>query len=855
VILLVLLLQLPDSLPAKPAPPPVAWRELIGAYASGAETLYIYEDRGALVMLVDSSAPARLTRASDSVFTTPAEGPLGGTSLLFHRNEIQAGSRAWRHLQLGPADGGQLRLTPVQPVAELLRVDRALTPPAESGAFLMPDLVEPAALDASIHLDIRYASTNNFLGSVFYPSAHAFLQCPAALALVRAARALRPLGYGLLIHDAYRPWYVTKVFWDATPPASRWLVADPARGSKHNRGAAVDITLYDLATRRPVEMPSTYDEATPRAQADFPGGTSLQRWHRALLRRVLESQGFTVNPSEWWHFDFRDWARYPILNTPFEELVGTAVQDTTRYTHADTLRGSNGPGRAWWDVQFYDLHARVNPADSSITGWNGITYRVLQASPAAGMQIDLQVPLEVDSIVQDRRKLRYRRDGNAFFVTLAARQRPGEQRAITVWYHGKPHIGRRLPWDGGFTFTQDSLGHRWFATANEGVGASIWWPNKDYLADEPDSQRISITVPDSMIDVSNGRLRSTKQNGDGTKTYEWFVTSPLNNYDVTINAGQYAHFSDTLAGEAGKLSLDFWPLAYHVDAARSQFKQVISMLGCFEYWFGPYPWYADGYKLVETPHLGMEHQSAIAYGNHYLNGYLGRDLSGTGLGLQWDFIIVHESAHEWWGNNLSAQDHADMWLHESFANYAEGIYTECRLGKTAGAAYMIGARAGVRNDKPIIPAFGVNAQGSGDMYPKGGNMLHTIRAIIDDDAKWRDILRGLNKTFYHQTVTGKQVQDYISRAAGIDLGSVFAQYLTTIKIPAFEYRVQGSTLSYRWTNVVPGFDMPVRVNIPGLGTRVLRPTESWQAFEAASPKVGELSVDENFYVTTRNVGP
>jgi aminopeptidase N len=522
------------------------------------------------------------------------------------------------------------------------------------------------------------------------------------------------------------------------------------------------------------------------------------------------------------------------------------AQDTTRYTRADTLRGANGPARAWWDVQFYDLHVAVNPRDSSISGWNRITYRVLQ--PAREMQIDLQPPLVVDSIVQGRRKLVFRRDGKAFFVALAAPARAGVTGTITVWYHGKPRIGARLPWDGGFTFQQDSLGRPWIATANEGLGASVWWPTKDYLADEPDSQRIAITVPDAMIDVSNGRLRSTARNTGGTTTYEWFVTSPINTYNVTINAGHYAHFSDTFAGEAGQLTLDFWPLDYHVDTARQQFKQVVPMLRCFENWFGPYPWYADGFKLIETPHLGMEHQSAIAYGNHYMNGYRGRDLSRTGLGLQWDFIIVHESAHEWFGNNISAQDHADMWVHESFANYAEGIYTECRMGKSAGAAYMIGARAGIRNDRPVIPVYGVNAQGSGDMYPKGGNMLHTIRTIVDDDAKWRDILRGLNKTFYHQTVTGKQVQDYISREAGIDLSKVFAQYLTTTQIPVFEYRVAGGTLSYRWSNVVAGFDMPVRVNMPGLGTRLLHPTDAWQSL-AASPRASELSVDENFYVT------
>jgi aminopeptidase N len=527
-----------------------------------------------------------------------------------------------------------------------------------------------------------------------------------------------------------------------------------------------------------------------------------------------------------------------------------AAQRPRTFTHADTLRGSNGPGRAWWDATFYDLHVRVNPADSTITGWNGITYRVLQ--PAQEMQIDLQVPLEVDSIVQDRRRLEYRRDGNAFFVTLRARQRTGDRNTVTVWYHGKPRVGRRLPWDGGFTFPDDSLGHQWIATANEGLGASVWWPNKDYLADEPDSQRIAITVPDSMIDVSNGRLRSTTPNGDGTTTYEWFVTEPINNYDVAINAGRYAHFSDTLMGEAGPLTLDYWPLAYHLDAARRQFRQVVPMLKCFEYWYGPYPWYADGYKLVETPHLGMEHQSGVAYGNHYENGYLGRDLSGTGLGLMWDYIIIHESAHEWWGNNITVQDPADMWVHEGFAYYSEAIYTECRQGRTAGAAYIIGSRRGIRNVAPIQGVYGVNNDGSGDMYPKGGNMLHTIRTVLDDDVKWRAILRGLNQTFRHQTVTARQVEDYMSREAGIDLSRIFQQYLTTTMIPEFEYRVGGGTLSYHWANVIPGFDMPLRVSIPGLGTQLLHPTEAWQTLAVTSPDAAQLEVDENFYVTSRN---
>jgi len=526
------------------------------------------------------------------------------------------------------------------------------------------------------------------------------------------------------------------------------------------------------------------------------------------------------------------------------------------YTHADTLRGSNGPARAWWDVTFYDLSVRVDPADSSISGFTGITYRVLH--PDQEMQIDLQEPMLVDSMIQSGRALAYRRDGNAFFVALVAPQRTGAVDAITVYFHGKPVVAKNPPWDGGYIWQHDSLGNRWVATANEGLGASAWWPDKDYLADEPDSQRIAVTVPDPMIDVSNGRLRSTTHHADGTTTYEWFVQNPINNYDVEVNAGSYAHYRETYQGEDGPLTMDFWPLAYHLDAAERQWAQAVPMMKCFEHWFGPYPWYADGYKLIEAPHLGMEHQSGVAYGNHFENGYLGRDLSHTGLGLAWDFIIVHESAHEWWGNNITMRDQADMWIHEGFANYAESIYEECQDGKEAGARYVIGVRQNVRNDRPIIPAYGVNAEGSGDMYYKAGNMLHTIRQIVNDDEKWRGILRGLNRTFWHQTVTGQQVEDYISRQAGIDLSKVFQEYLTTTMIPVLEYRIAGDTLWSRWSNVVPGFDMPVKVWFGAGRSAFLRPSERWGPValtgDQALAQPGDFAVDENFYVTAKNVG-
>jgi aminopeptidase N len=319
-----------------------------------------------------------------------------------------------------------------------------------------------------------------------------------------------------------------------------------------------------------------------------------------------------------------------------------------------------------------------------------------------------------------------------------------------------------------------------------------------------------------------------------------------------VNAGRYAHFSDVYRGERGRLTLDFWPIAYHADTARKQFAQVTPMLKCFERWFGPFPWYEDGYKLVETPHLGMEHQSAVAYGNHYLNGYLGRDLSHTGRGLKWDFIIIHESAHEWWGNNISMKDAADMWIHEGFANYAEALYTECQQGKQAGAEYVRGLRENVENDRPIVGAYGVNNEGSGDMYYKGGNMLHTIRQIVNDDAKWRSILRGLQSTFRRQTVTSQQVEDYMSRRAGVNLSKVFAEYLTTTKIPVLEYKIDGRKLSYRWADVVPGFDMPVRLKLSNAGWTTVRPTETWKTATLRLKDPAAFAVDENFYIISRN---
>lgn len=533
-------------------------------------------------------------------------------------------------------------------------------------------------------------------------------------------------------------------------------------------------------------------------------------------------------------------------------IAGLTAQTGT-FTHADTLRGSNTPGRAWWDAEFYDLHVRANPADSGIAGINVITYRVLK--PATEMQIDLQPPLQIDSITQQSARLAFRRDGNAFFVTLAAAQPAGAHETLRVYYHGSYGAAGRAgpPRRGGgpFHWAADSAGAPWIATADEGPGASTWWPLKDLPADEPDSQRIAITVPDPMIDVSNGRLRSTTHNADSTTTFEWFVSNPINSYDVAVNASPaYVPVRDEFKGAAGPLTIEFWALTPHKAAAEALIPQVKTMLACYEHWFGPYPWYADGYKLIEVPYLGMEHQSGIAYGNQYLAGYRGRDLSGTGEGLGWDYIVVHESAHEWWGNNISAKDHADMWIHESFGMYAEALYLECTKSREAGERYLVGVRRSIKNDTPIIGTYGVNdTPRSQDRYFKGANMLMTMRAVVNDDARWLKTLRGLNETFRHRTVTARQIRDYMSRTTGVDL-SIFVQYQETTMIPVLEYRYDGSKLSYRWSNVVSGFRMPVSVSPTGDSFLRLRPTERWQSTRVAGSPGSELRVAPAFYVTT-----
>lgn len=528
----------------------------------------------------------------------------------------------------------------------------------------------------------------------------------------------------------------------------------------------------------------------------------------------------------------------------------TASAQQFAFTHDDTLRGSITPERAWWDLAFYHLTVRVQPTDSTLQGATTIRYRVVK--PGQVMQVDLQRPLRVLRVEQDGESLRFRQDGNAYFVTLTKLQQPGQTESITVQYAGKPRVAKRPPWDGGLVWSRDKEG-RWFiATACQGLGASAWWPCKDHMYDEPDSMAISVTVPEELTDVSNGKLRRVTTNPDHTRTFDWYVKNPINNYGVNLNIGHYEHWSETYAGEKGPLSLDYYALPDHGDSARTQFRQVPLMMKAFEHWFGPYPFYEDGYKLVETPYLGMEHQSSVTYGNRFRNGYLGRDLSRTGWGLRWDFIIVHESGHEWFANNITYKDVADMWIHESFTNYSENLFTEYYYGKEAGAQYVIGCRNNIRNDRPIIGIYNVNHSGSGDMYYKGGNMLHTIRQLVNKDERWRQILRGMNKVFYHQTVTTQQIEDYLSQQVGRPLKAVFDQYLRDTRIPILEYRPVTGGLQYRWANCVAGFDMPVRVCLDEAGPyKELLPTTQWKTMSAKG--VTSLIPDANYYVLSKDV--
>ena len=537
-----------------------------------------------------------------------------------------------------------------------------------------------------------------------------------------------------------------------------------------------------------------------------------------------------------------------LLSTVNNQTLAQGIfGEKNNFTRQDTLRGTITDERSWWDLNYYHLDIKVDPEKRTIKGSNTVGYTVLNSNKL--MQIDLQEPLNITSVKQNNKSLNFTREGNAYFIELKKKQKVGKVNYITIEYEGKPKVAIRAPWDGGLSWEKDNNGIDFIATSCQGLGASVWWPNKDHMYDEVDSMLMSVNVPKHLVNVSNGRLRKVIEKDDNTKTYQWYVSNPINNYGVNINIGDYVNFSEKYNGEKGILDLDYYVLRDNLEKAKEQFKQVPMMLDAFEHWFGPYPFYEDSFKVVEVPYLGMEHQSSITYGNKYMQGYLGRDLSGTGWGLKFDYIIIHEAGHEWFANNITYIDIADMWVHEGFTCYSENLYVDYHYGKEASADYVIGSRRGIGNRRPIIGPYNVNREGSGDMYSKGANILHTLRQIAKDDEKWRFILRGLNKEFYHQTVSSKQIEEYISENIGFDLKYVFDQYLRDIRVPVLEYFIKDGVLKYRWTETIDGFNMPIEITLDN-ENKWLYPENSWKEIAL---KQEFIEIDRDYYVFSKDL--
>ncbi|TCK84864.1 M1 family metallopeptidase [Albibacterium bauzanense] len=524
------------------------------------------------------------------------------------------------------------------------------------------------------------------------------------------------------------------------------------------------------------------------------------------------------------------------------------LTDTNTFTRADSLRGSLSPYRTAYDILYYHLDVKVDIENKFISGSN--LFRFKATADFNRLQFDLFSNLTVEKVIYKGAKLKFEREFNAVFVDFPKGIKKGAIDSFRVFYSGNPIIAKRAPWDGGFVFSKDSLGNPWIATANQGLGASSWWPNKDHQSDEPDSVLISVQVPNGLMDISNGRLRNTVKLENGYTRYDWFVSQPINNYSISMNIGNYTLIKDSLQGEKGLLDISYWVLKENKEKAEKHFpKNVKSMLKAFEYWFGPYPFYEDGYKLIDAPYVGMEHQSAVTYGNKYENGYLGRDASGTGWGLKWDFIIIHESGHEWFGNSITAKDLGDMWIHEAFTNYSESLYIEYLYGKEAGQEYIHGDRKGILNDKPLQGPFGVNKEGSGDMYLKGGVFLNMLRTIINDDVKWRAILRGLNAEFYHKTVDYNDIESYISKQSGIDLSKIFSQYIQHTNIPTLELKWENGKLYGRWIADVANFNMPIKIGFLDKEYNFFKLSTHFEEIDLEGVNPDNIQVDTyNYYI-------
>ncbi|MGW1455182.1 M1 family metallopeptidase [Salegentibacter agarivorans] len=512
------------------------------------------------------------------------------------------------------------------------------------------------------------------------------------------------------------------------------------------------------------------------------------------------------------------------------------------YTEADSLRGSLRPERAF-DVQKYHLKLKVEPEKQFISGSNTISF--IAEDDLSTIQIDLFENMKVDSILQNDEVLVFERKHNAVFIDLEETLKAKEKGEIQFYYSGKPIAAKNAPWDGGFVWDKDDNGDHWIGVAVQGTGASLWYPNKDHQSDEPEEVQLDIAVPNGLMNVSNGQFLGEKDLGDGFTEWSWKTVNPINNYNVMINIANYKHFSDSY----GDLDLDYYVLPYNLEKAKEQFKEVKPMMDCFYEKFGEYPFVEDGFKLIETPYLGMEHQSAVAYGNEYKMGYLGNDLSGTGIGLKWDYIIIHESGHEWYGNSITAKDIADMWIHEGFTSYTEAVYVECRWGKEEALEYLKGTRRGLGNNATIIGDYGVNSEGSGDMYFKGANLLNTIRSIYDNDELWWKTLKNYTETYKHQIIDTETTENFFNKATEVDLQPIFDQYLRHSDLPKLEFRKKEGKTQARWIADVEDFKMPVDILVDGKEIRIY-PTNEWQNLKQ-NIALEKIKVNElEFYITS-----
>ncbi|QTE37333.1 M1 family metallopeptidase [Mucilaginibacter gossypii] len=537
------------------------------------------------------------------------------------------------------------------------------------------------------------------------------------------------------------------------------------------------------------------------------------------------------------------------------KLIAQQNDRQIKPTHQDTLKGSITPERTWWDVLRYDLTIKPDYINQTICGSNIIQYKIVKNKHTGLMQIDLQSPLKIDSIKTGNAKLSFIQNGDAWFVKPLQRSKNNVQN-ITIYYSGKPKQSVNPPWDGGLVWQKDSVGRPWMAVACQLPGASAWFPCKVYIGDKPDKgASVTIITPDTLVAVSNGRLQRQLKNTDGTSSYTWAVNNPINNYGLTFYIGKYEHVSEKFNGERGNLDLDFWVLDYNQEKVKGYLvAEVRKTLTSFEHWFGPYPFYSDGFKMVEAPYIGMEHQSAIGYGNKFRLGRFGLNPKRlTYWDQKTDRMVVHETAHEWFGNNITANDPAYGWLQEGFAGYAEELAIADPYGPKASHDFFLSRTSNrIGNKAPVISPDNIFKDGGEDAYLKGWVLIHMLQAIINNDDKFREVLRALNRSFYHQSVNSTQIENHISKVSKKDLSKIFDQYLRTTQIPILEYKIDGKSFEYRFTNCIAGFTMPVKIKL--IDQRWIAPSTNWQSLKLEYlPTVDSLAIDPDFYIQAKIV--